>query len=123
MVHKRKALKKVQRQESASQRNEKVVEIMDAQNDSKTFHKLIKQQRKTSISQTQRLVVDGKTHETAEEICSGWCTPFQKLAIPLEKESFDEEYKAQVDLGLSHPYVKWRDSPSRPLQRRKYSML
>ena len=37
MVHARKA----QRQESVSQRNEKVVEIMNAQNDSKTFHKLI----------------------------------------------------------------------------------
>ena len=52
MTRARKDLSTEQRQESANQRNEKVMEIMNAQNDSKTFRKLIRQQSKTSASQT-----------------------------------------------------------------------
>ena len=102
MIRVRKSLRKEKRQESARQRKDKVEEIMNTQNDSKTFYKLIKEQRKTSSTQTQSLVVDGKSCETAEEICGGWSTHFQKLAIPLEKASFDAEYKAQVGSDIEN---------------------
>ena len=53
MTRVRKSLRMEQRQESARQRKNKVEEIMNAQNDSKTFHKLINEQRKTSSTETQ----------------------------------------------------------------------
>ena len=102
MTRARKSLRKEKRQESARYRKDKVEEIMNAQNDSKTFHKVINEQRKISSTQTQSVVVDGKPCETAEEICSGWSTHFQKIATPLEKASFDAEYKAQVDSDIEN---------------------
>ena len=47
-------------------------------------------------------MVDGKLCETAEEICSGWSAHFQKLATPLEKVSFDVQYKAHVDSDIEN---------------------
>ena len=35
-------------------------------------------------------------------ICKGWDTHFQKLATPSENDSFDRDYKAQVDADIDH---------------------
>ena len=100
MVETKQGLRKVQRLESANQRNARVEEIMSADGSSKTFFKLINRQRKSSNAQLQSLVEDGKTCETDEEIRDGWATHFQKLATPLEIEKFDKEYKEMIDLDI-----------------------
>ena len=93
----KKNIRKEQRLEAARQRNKKVESIMDSSNDTKTFFKLIKEQRKTSSTQTETLVVGNKICNTDQEICDGWALHFQDLATPLQNERFDPDYKQQVD--------------------------
>ena len=97
MKEAKKCLGSEQRREAAKRRDEKVESIMNAENDSKTFFRLVKSQRKSSSNQTDSITVDGESCETSQEICQGWATHFQKLALPLQKENFDEEYKEFVD--------------------------
>ena len=42
---------------------------MAAENDTKTFFKLVKSQRKTSREQTDKLTVEGQVYESGKEIC------------------------------------------------------
>lgn len=65
----KRALRKEQRQEAVRQRSEKAQEITSAENDRKTFLKLINNQRKSSKVQTHSLNIDGKPLETPEKIC------------------------------------------------------
>ncbi|MEW8544220.1 MAG: reverse transcriptase family protein, partial [Candidatus Thiodiazotropha sp.] len=102
MTKARKFLRKMQRQEAVRSRIEKVEEIMNSQDDSRSFFKLIRQQRKSAATQTRCLVVDGKSCETDDEICNGWAAHFQKLATPLMHDDFDQQYKAQVDSDVEH---------------------
>ena len=74
----KKSLKKEQRQEAAKRRREKVEEIMNSQNDTKMFYKLISNQRKAANKQLHTLVVDEKEYQTPEEIREGWAEHFQK---------------------------------------------
>ncbi|MCG8110719.1 MAG: reverse transcriptase family protein, partial [Candidatus Thiodiazotropha endolucinida] len=108
----RKALRKEQRQEAANRRREKVEEIMDSKNDSKTFYRLISNQRKASNTQLQTLIVDGTEHETVDQIREGWADHFQKLATPLEMKSFDQQYKQLVDLDVESIKQLCRDESS-----------
>ena len=96
----KRCLRREQRREAARRRGQKIESIMTAENDSKTFFRLVKQQRKTPGSQTDSLVVDGKRCDTREEVCQGWST--QKLALPLENERFDSEYKKLVDMDIDN---------------------
>ena len=80
MIEAKQTLRKVQRLESAKQRNTRVEEIMSSDGSSKTFFKLINRQRKSTNAQLQSLVVDSITCEIDEEIRDGWATHFQKLA-------------------------------------------
>ena len=73
---------------------------MAAENDPKTFFRLVRNQRKTTREQTDKLIVEGNTCETGEEICKAWASHFQKLALPLENENFDNEYKLLVDMEI-----------------------
>ena len=100
MIEAKQTLRKVQRLESAKQRNTRVEEIMSSDGSSKTFFKLINRQRKSTNAQLQSLVVDSIACETDEEIRDGWATHFQKLATPLESERFDKEYKQMIDLDI-----------------------
>ena len=101
MTNARKLLRREQRQEAARSRNKKVEEIMLSQNDYKSFS-LVRRQRKRVSTQTQRLVVNGQYCETDADICKGWATHFQKLATSSENDSFDWDYKAQVDADIDH---------------------
>ena len=96
----KKPLKKEQRQEAAKRRREKVEEIMNSQNDTKMFYKLISNQRKAANKQLHTLVVDEKEYQTPEEIREGWAEHFQKLATPLDNPNFDQEYKQMVDQDI-----------------------
>ncbi|MEW8547538.1 MAG: reverse transcriptase family protein [Candidatus Thiodiazotropha sp.] len=96
----KKCLRREQRREMARRRDLKVESIMAAGNDSKTFFGLIKSQRKTVSTHTDSLMVDGIMCETPEEICQGWATHFQNLALPLQNDKFDSEYKCLVDMDI-----------------------
>ena len=96
----RRCLRSEQRREAAKRRDEKIEKIMDAENNSKTFFRLVKAQRKTPTNQTDSIMVDGTICETTEDVCQGWATHFQKLATPLQNENFDEEYKELVDQDI-----------------------
>ena len=73
---------------------------MSAENDPKTFFRLVKNQRKTARQQTDKLIVDKNSCETGEEICQAWASHFQKLALPLENKNFDSDYKKLVDMDI-----------------------
>ena len=62
-----------------------VGEIMRANNDQKTFYKLIQNQRKSSNPQLQTLIVNNKECETQEQIREGWADYFQRFASPMGK--------------------------------------
>ena len=63
----------------------------------------------------QRLLVNGESCETDADICKGWATHFQKLATPSENESFDRDYKAQVDADIDH-IVSICEMESQPIE-------
>ena len=100
MKEAKKSLRKEQRREAARIRNQKVEYIIGTENNSKTFFKLIREQRKTLISQTETRTVGNKTCDTNQEICEGWAVHFQNLASPLQNENFDSQYKEQVDSDI-----------------------
>ena len=102
MTKARKLLRREQKQEAARSRNQKVEEIMSSQNDSKSFFSLIRSHRKCVSTQTQRLLQNGESCETDADNCKGWATHFQKLATSSENDSFDLDYKAQVDADIDH---------------------
>ena len=95
-----KNIRKEQRREAARRRDLQIESIMAAENDPKTFFRLVRNQRKTTREQTDKLIVEGNTCETGEEICKAWASHFQKLALPLENENFDNEYKLLVDMDI-----------------------
>ena len=94
------SIRQKQKREAARRRDQQIESIMAAENDTKTFFELVKSQRKTSREQTDKLTVDGQVYESGEEICQAWASHFQKLALPLENENFDSEYKKLVDMDI-----------------------
>ena len=58
----KKSLRKEQRRNAARIRNQKVEYDVGTENNSKTFFKLIREQRKTAIAQTETLIVGDKTY-------------------------------------------------------------
>ena len=101
MIETKQQLRKEQRLEEAKQRNAKIEDIMRSDNSSRTFFKLVNNQRKLSNAQLHSLNVDGKVCETDEDVREGWAANFQKLATPLESERFDKDYKDMVDFDVA----------------------
>ena len=101
MIEAKQQLRKEQRLEEAKQRNARIEDIMHSDNSSRTFFKLVNNQRKSSNAQLHSLNVDGKVCETDEDVREGWAAHFQKLATPLESERFDKDYKEMVDLDVA----------------------
>ena len=97
MRESKRLLRKEQRRESAKLRTQKVERIMNAENDSKMFFKLIRDQRKSSNVQTETLIVEDQICETDQDICQGWARHFQSLATPLQNENFDPEHMELED--------------------------
>ena len=56
--------------------------------------------RRTSNAQTDSLKVNGILCETPEEVCQGWAAHFQNMALPLQNEKFDSDYKRLVDMDI-----------------------
>ena len=91
MVRRKRELRQLQRQAHASKKDNMISDIMQAsENDSKTFHKLIRMQRSNSNINTDILILDG-TKYTEDELMDGWKIHFEKLATPSMNDSFDVE--------------------------------
>ena len=85
------------RREAASIRRQKVEHIRSEKDNFKTFFKFIKVQRKTSITQTETLMVGNLSYSTYLKTCNGWAEHFQSLTTPLQNERFYSKYKGQVE--------------------------
>ena len=79
-----------------------MTKIMDSENSTKSFHALVRMQRKTDISQTRSLTVNGIKYDLPEGICSGWRDHFHDLATPKDNPKFDECYLSNVKSDLVH---------------------
>lgn len=96
-------LRRLQRQAHASKKTKFISDVMLASSsDSKTFHKLIRQQRSIKPSDTSVLYINEKQYEE-EEMLSAWKIHFDALATPTyDTEIFDlEQYnlaKMQNDI-------------------------
>ncbi|VDI10792.1 Hypothetical predicted protein, partial [Mytilus galloprovincialis] len=86
LTSKKRKLRQLQRQAYASKKEKFINDIMQAsQKDSKTFHKLVKQQRSKHDTNTDILYIGNKAFE-GEKILSAWQTHFETLGTP----NFDE---------------------------------
>ena len=81
-------------------------------NDSKTFHKLISNQRKTSNSQLHSLTVSWVDYERPEKIRNGWASHFQTLASRSNSADFDQNYKFLVDAHVESIEKLYREECS-----------
>ena len=68
--------------------------------DSKTFHKLIQQQRSTRTAAVTEIRWNDNIYSTPDDIRNGFYQYFKALAIPLEYSMFDANYKRLVDLDF-----------------------
>ncbi|VDI00229.1 Hypothetical predicted protein [Mytilus galloprovincialis] len=97
LTSKKRKLRQLQRQAYASKKEKFINDIMQAsQKDSKTFHKLVKQQRSKHDTNTDILYIGNKAFE-GEKILSAWQTHFETLGTP----NFDENIFDLERLELS----------------------
>ena len=75
---------------------------MDSENSTRSFHALVRIQRKSGSSQTRSLVEDGKKYESPEDKCTGWRDHFNDLATPKDNPRFDDQYLNNVKTDLIH---------------------
>ena len=113
----KKVIKSEQRRAVAERKINKMEEIMNSKADSKMFAKLVKQQRKTTNSHVQSIIVNDIGCDTPEKICNGWATPFETLATPLGKPNFSAQHKdlvksnIEVSNGLYQSHsCPWKES-------------
>jgi thioester reductase-like protein len=92
MIKKKSTLRQVVRQAYASKKDKLISEIMEAsQDDSKTFHKLLRMQRSNSAINTDTLVIDNVEYNQ-NNIMEAWRIHFENLATPnLDENKFDIE--------------------------------
>ncbi|MES9880512.1 MAG: reverse transcriptase family protein, partial [Sedimenticola sp.] len=95
-------LKKEQRKLANAQKVDNLNNIMNHKDDSKKFHLLIRNQRKTRNTLTKSLTVNGEILENKEDVCKGWATHFQSLANHLSNEHFDPVMKNTFEDDVSH---------------------
>ena len=96
----KKQLRRLQRQAIARCSNKNINDLMAAhKGDSKTFHKLIRNQRKTANKNTNMLEVEGKEVHESTEILSTWQRHFRELATPITLTEVDESSIKRVDMA------------------------
>ncbi|VDI15809.1 Hypothetical predicted protein, partial [Mytilus galloprovincialis] len=97
----RSELRRARRHEIARQRDEKYAEIMNTRSgDTKSFYKLINNQRKQGKTSIAEIIVQGKVYDnTAEEIIKGWNEHFANLATPAATPEADHTNReADIDV-------------------------
>jgi hypothetical protein len=92
LIKKKRTLRQVQRQAYASKKDKLISEIMEtSQDDSKTYHKLLRIQRSNSAINTDTLVIDNVEYNQ-NNIMEAWRIHFENLATPnLDENKFDLE--------------------------------
>ena len=90
------------RQCEAKSRDAKLQNIMNSENNSKSFHTLVRMQRKSSSPQTRAINAAGKSYDSPEGICSGWQEHFLDLSTQKENPQFHSEYQNRVKADLIH---------------------
>ena len=99
MITAKKLLRKAQRQTIAAIRDKTAENIMEASTtDTKLFHKLVRIQRATPVSNTKLLKLKGKTADDTEGILKMWQEYFQELSIPAMEDYFDPEKLELVEI-------------------------
>ena len=94
-------LRRTQRLDTATKRTKLYSDIMSAsENDSKTFHKPIQQQRSTRTATVTEIRWNDNIYSTPDDIRNGFYQYFQALAILSEYPMFDVNYKQLVDLDF-----------------------
>ncbi|MES9884558.1 MAG: reverse transcriptase family protein [Sedimenticola sp.] len=101
-VEAKRTLRKEQRRLASRKKTEKIESIMNSRDNSKRFHTLVKQQRKSSQTAIKVLKVNDQTLETDEEISRGWASHFQMLANDLSNEHFDDTLKQTFKDDVGH---------------------
>ena len=92
-------LRRAQRIQNAVNRENKQNLLMKSTAaDTQTFHKLIRQQRKTPQTVPTELNVNGVTH--TGDLLPAWTDHFNALAQPLQDPAFNEEYNTMVQEEL-----------------------
>ena len=94
----RRLMRKTIRQQVYADNQDKYQEIMDAnERDTKTFYKLVNQQRTVKSTSTEILYFDGKTCSSVNEVAAAFSEHFERLATPSDNPDYDADYKAQVE--------------------------
>ena len=75
---------------------------MNSENNTKSFHALVRIQRKSNSSQTSSLVVDVIKYESPKDIhaFAGWREHFQDLSAPRDTHIFNDQYLNKVRTDL-----------------------
>ena len=91
-------MRKTIRQQVYSDNQNKYQEIMEAsERDTKTFYKLVNQQRSIKNTSTEVLYIDGRTCSPVGEVADAFSEHFERLATPTDNLDFDSLYKNQVE--------------------------
>ncbi|KAK3098648.1 hypothetical protein FSP39_021572 [Pinctada imbricata] len=97
----KKVLRTLMRREDAKHQTKLRSDIMAARrDDSKLFHKLVKQQRGSSSAVVPQLEVHGTIHRGEDDIRLGWKLHFEALAISSSSPHFDNSYQCIVDYDI-----------------------
>ena len=97
----RKCMRQVLPMSLYQQKQDLLVEIMDAKDcDVRLFHRLIRRQRTIPNAATQILLYNGETLTGTKDIASGFASHFESLATPSENEESDADQVAQMQFDL-----------------------
>ena len=97
----KKNLRRAQRQEQAEARHLLYQEIMESEShNQRLFFKLIRKQRSGPQIKLSRLFVNDVHLSSENDIREGWAGYFEELSRPKNAETFDVEYKEQVEIDI-----------------------
>lgn len=95
-------LRKSIRKANAMDRETKLQAIMDSENNTISFHTLVRLQRKSNSQQPTSLIVDGVQCESPKEVCDGWMNHFKTLATTIQNQRWNTNYTLSVENDLVH---------------------
>ena len=98
----KKSLRREQRQHHASKRAHQYAKLMQASSeDDQLFFNIIRKHRRVHKTEGTELLVNGATVVNKEEVKEAWADHFESLATPANNVNFDEDFKKEIDEGMS----------------------
>ena len=95
-------LRREQRQHHAHKRAQQYAKLMQASTeDDQLFFNTIKKHRKVIKTEGSELLVDGARVVNKDEVKEAWADHFERLATPDNNVNFDDDYKKEIDEGMS----------------------